>query len=199
MRFIIAFVASTLLAASPAFAAEDSGFYVGAGLGQASVEVDLGSGLPDFDGSDTAFKIFGGWKFMKYFAVELEYIDGGEADDTFRGSDGGLSVEEKVTIGFTGFNGSVLGILPIGEQFNVFAKVGMLLWDADLTGRVSACFEGVCESDTERDSESDSDFSWGLGAGFDFTENLGVQVEYQVFELSDADADLISGSVVWRF
>ncbi len=197
MRFIFAFVASVLLASAPAFAAEDSGFYVGAGIGEAGVDVDLGvSGVSDFDGSDTAFKVFGGWKVIKYLAVELEYIDGGEADDRWRFDDGEFSEQLRATVAFTGFNLSAVGILPIGEQFNVFAKLGLLFWDADGTLRYS---NSLGDSETERLGESDNDFSWGIGAGFDFTENFGVLVEYQGFKLDDADADLISGSVVWRF
>jgi opacity protein-like surface antigen len=84
MKFIIATLATALLAASPAFAADDSGFYVGAGIGEFGLELDH-SDLIRFDGSDTAFKVLGGYQLMKYFAVELEYIDAGEAEDIWRG------------------------------------------------------------------------------------------------------------------
>lgn len=190
MRFIIAFVAGTLLAASPAFAADDSGFYIGAGIGDGSVTVDIDE-ASDFDGSDTAFKVFGGYKFMKYLGAELEYIDSGDAEDKW--SEG---IEElKVTIGFSGFNASAVGILPIGEKFNVFGKLGFIMWDADLRAKFSA---GSFE-ESESDSDSGTDFSWGVGAGFDFTDNFGVRIEYQAFEIEDADSDLFSGSVVWMF
>lgn len=194
MRFIFAFVASALLASAPAFAADDAGFYVGAGIGDGSVTVDIDE-ASDFDGSDTAFKVFGGYKFMKYVGVELEYVDGGDAEDQWRESFEGVTEELKVTIGFSGFNASAVGFLPIGEKFSVFGKVGFMMWDADLRARYS--FDGF--SDSESDSESGTDFSWGVGAGFDFTDNLGVRVEYQAFEIEDADADLFSGSVVWMF
>ena len=194
MRFIFAFVTSALLASAPAFAADDSGFYIGAGIGDGSVTVDIDE-ASDFDGSDTAFKVFGGYKFMKYVGVELEYIDAGDAEDKWSESFEGISEELKVTIGFSGFNASAVGILPIGEKFNVFGKLGFMMWDADLRARYS--FDGF--SDSESDSDSGTDFSWGVGAGFDFTDNLGVRVEYQAFEIEDADADLFSGSVVWMF
>lgn len=194
MRFIFAFVASALLASAPAFAADDAGFYVGAGIGDGSVTVDIDE-ASDFDGSDTAFKVFGGYKFMKYVGVELEYVDGGDAEDQWRESFEGVTEELKVTIGFSGFNASAVGFLPIGEKFSVFGKLGFMMWDADLRARYS--FDGF--SDSESDSESGTDFSWGVGAGFDFTDNLGVRVEYQAFEIEDADADLFSGSVVWMF
>lgn len=40
-----------------AFAGSECGFYLGAGLGQTDVEIS------DFDESDSAYKIFGGYNF----------------------------------------------------------------------------------------------------------------------------------------
>ena len=88
----------------------------------------------------------------------------------------------------SGFNASLRGALPVGEQFSLFAKVGMMFWDVDVD---SAELSG---------SDSGEDFSWGIGAGFDFTETLGATVEYQGFEVEDTDTvDLISASLVWKF
>ena len=168
MRFIFALVIASAFAISPAMAA-GNGPYFGAGIGDFGVEVD------DFDASDTGFKVFGGYRFMDYFAAELEYIDGGTAED---------GVAE---IDVSGWNVSGLGRLPLGEKFNVFAKLGMIFWDADLGG-------------IARGSESGEDFSWGIGAGYSLTEQFGVQVEYQGFEISDADTvDMISLSGTWQF
>jgi OOP family OmpA-OmpF porin len=168
MRLIYAFVASALLASAPAFAADDSGFYVGAGVGDFGVEIGA------FDDSDIGFKVFGGYQFMKYLGAELEYIDGGTAEDF------GLKVD------VSGFNLSAMGILPVGEKFNVFAKLGMIFWDADLSGAA-------------RGSDSGEDFSWGVGAGYDFTDQFGARLEYQGFEIEDADGDMISLSASWKF
>ena len=52
------------------------GFYVGASIGQGTVKVDS----VDFDESDTAFKVFGGYSFNQHFAIELAYFDGGDAE-----------------------------------------------------------------------------------------------------------------------
>ena len=62
--------------AGSAAAELDPGFYVGAGVGQSKIEADD----INFDEDDTGFKVFGGYQFNKYFAVELAYIDGGNAD-----------------------------------------------------------------------------------------------------------------------
>lgn len=169
MRFIFAIVTAAVLAASPAMAADDGGFYVGAGVGSFSLEID------GFDDSDTGFKVLGGYGFNDYLGVELEYLDGGTVEEF------GLEID------VSGFNASVMGSYPVTEQFDVFAKLGMLFWDVDVSG-------------LGRGSDSGEDFSWGVGAGYDFTDNLGARIEYQGFEIEDVDtADLISASVVWKF
>ena len=168
MRFIFALVAASAFAISPAMAA-GNGSYIGAGIGDFGIKVD------SFDASDTGFKVFGGYRFMDYFAAELEYIDGGTAEDS------GFEID------VSGWNLSGVGRLPIGEKFNVFAKLGMIFWDADLGGLENA-------------SDSGEDFSWGIGAGYSFTDNFGMQVEYQGFEIEDTDTvDMFSASVVYKF
>ena len=171
MKFVFTAVASALLlSATPAMAADGTGFYVGAGFG--SMGVDVG----DFSGDDTSFKILGGWDFNQFIGGELEYIDGGSAEDF------------GVNIDVTGFNASLKGAYPFTEQFSVFGKIGMIFWDADLDGGEFS------------DSESGEDFSWGVGAGYDFTDNFGGRIEYQGFEIEDTDTvDLISASVVYKF
>jgi OOP family OmpA-OmpF porin len=172
MKLVYAAVAATLLVASPVMAADDGGFYVGAGIGIFGVEEG------SFDESDTGFKLFGGWMFNQYVGGELEYIDGGTVGDSDLGVDS------------TGINLALKGNWPVTEQFDVFGKVGYFFWDADidLTG----------DSGQEQ-NESGSDLSWGIGAGYDFTPNFGVIAEWQWFQIEEADADMMSASVVWKF
>jgi OOP family OmpA-OmpF porin len=170
MKRLIFAAAAALCLATPALAADEGGVYVGAGIG--SMGVDVGG----FSGDDFAYKVFGGWMFNPYIGAELEYLDGGTAED--RG----------VEIDVSGFNASLKGAYPFTDQFSVFAKVGMLFWDADVSS-----FEVNGSDDGE-------DFSWGVGLGFDFSDNLGVTLEYQGFEIEDTDTvDLISAGLVWRF
>lgn len=171
MKFIFAMLATAVLAASPAMAADDGGFYVGAGVG--SFGLDIGP----WSGDDIGFKVLGGYGFNQYFGLELEYLDGGTIED------GGLEIDAS------GFVASVMGTYPVTEQFGVFAKLGMLFWD------VEASIPGEGSG-----SESGEDFAWGIGAGYDFTENFGARVEYQAFTFeSDVDGDMISAAVVWKF
>lgn len=167
MKFIFAALAAAAFAISPAMA-KDNGFYVGAGIGEFGVDIG------PFDDSATGYKVFGGYQFMKYLGAELEYIDGGTVEDL------GLEID------VSGFNLSAMGILPVGEKFNLFAKVGMIFWDADISGKGGG-------------SDSGEDFSWGIGGGFNFTDNFGIRAEYQGFDIDEADGDMISLGASWQF
>ncbi len=191
MKICTALLAAALLASPLAMAAEDGGFYVGAGMGSFGIDYRETENSVDFTfkGDDTAFKLFGGYNFNRYIGTELEYFDGGTIDQSY---DLGKGTTLDVDIDVTGFNLSVVGVAPIGERFTVFAKLGMVFWDVDFTEDYSGAITVY--------NDSGEDLSWGLGAGFDFTEQFGARVEYQAFEVHDLDTvDLISASVTWRF
>ena len=153
-----------------AVAGADSGFYIGAGVGDASVKDT------DFDASDSAYKIFGGYNIgfipLVDFAVEASYVDFGKPST----SDGSVEV--------TGLNAFGLAGLSFGP-FGIFAKAGAISWDADAT------FGGLSESD------SGTDPAYGLGARFAFG-SFAVRAEYEVYDL-DADVDMVSVSGVYTF
>jgi opacity protein-like surface antigen len=116
--------------------------------------------------------------FNQFIGGDLEYIDGG----TVRDGDFGIDS--------TGFNVSVKGNWPVTEQFDVFGKVGYYFWDADID---------VTGNSGQESNESGSDVSWGIGAGWNFTENLGLVAEYQWFTVEEADSTLWSGGIIWKF
>jgi OOP family OmpA-OmpF porin len=178
---------SGLLAATHASAQA----FVGGSIGQSDIDSDITAGLitsGSTDGKDTAFKVFGGYMFNRHFGVEGAYVNLGEVSysgDFF----GDLVTGGKVEV--SGFNVAALGSYPISEQFSVFGKIGLFIWEAeasDVTGGVpfSAKDDGT-------------DISFGLGVGYDFTRNLGVRGEWERFKLDEVDADLLSIGIVWRF
>jgi OOP family OmpA-OmpF porin len=171
-RVLFAALASALFATAPVFAADDGGFYVGASIGQFGVD-ETG-----FSESDTSFKLFGGWMLNPFVGADIEYIDGGTVGEGDFGIDS------------TGINLSIKGNWPVSEQFDLFAKVGYYFWDADID---------VTGDSGQEFNESGSDVSWGIGAGWNFTENLGLVAEYQWFTVEEADSTLWSGGIVWKF
>ena len=170
MRLIHATVAAISLtaglAAAPAMAA-DNGFYAGGGIGY--YQLDAGGG---WDGGDFAWKLLVGYDFMKYFGVEIEYIDGGSPEDF------GVSVSSD------GWNFSAVGRYPFNESFNVFGKLGAMAWNADVGQGFG--------------SDSGTDFSWGLGAGWNIAEHFELRGEYQGLDVADG-AEFWTVSGVYRF
>lgn len=112
------------------------GGYVGAAAGRSSLQ-DKDQALPgaDVDDTDTGWKVFGGYTWNPYVALELGYVDFGKF------SASGQSGEWKVK----GVDLSVLGVWPLPNQFSLFGKVGANRWkvDNDVSGFGSTSDNGV--------------------------------------------------------
>lgn len=201
--FLLAY--SLLIAASPASAA-DRGFYAGAGLGQMNTEVDDVLGLDyDFDEDDVGFKVFGGYQFFPWLGVEGAYLDGGSP--SIKESRGDETL--KLGIDVWSLVASAVFALPVGERFELFVKPGIAYWDAS----TSLGFSSPTFSDSFRENDSGSAFFLGAGAGFEVTENFGLRLEYEWFEVApewdsdddefvdelDANAGYLSASFLFRF
>jgi OOP family OmpA-OmpF porin len=184
---VLGFALSTALAASQASAQA----YLGGSIGQSDIDDEITSGLitsGSADGKDTAFKIFGGYMFNRNFGVEGAYVDLGEV--SYSGFFGAAPVTGG-SVEVTGLNISAIGAYPVNEQFSVFGKIGLFMWEAeasDTTG--GAPFSA---------SDDGADVSFGVGVSYNFTRNLGVRAEWEMFKTDDADATLLSVGVVWRF
>ena len=160
------------LALFPVPALADSGFYIGAAAGGATQDIELG-GAPEIEEDDTAFKVFGGYKFdmsVVDLGVELGYIDFGEAE--INTADGEL-VFAPTGINLWGVAGFELG--PV----DLFAKLGVIAWDVETT-----TFAG-------RVSDDGTDFGLGFGAGFDIGK-VQIRGDYELFDTSDVDVSMLS-------
>ncbi|MGE0624376.1 MAG: outer membrane beta-barrel protein [Pseudomonadales bacterium] len=143
--------------------AKDDGFYIGASVGAASfqekVDIDF-EDIDDFDESDFAFKIFGGYQFNGLFALEGGYVDFGKPSN---------SDIEVDAYGLDAF--AVVGI-PLGP-IRGFAKGGGIYWDAEAT-----LFD-------EFEADDDGfDFAAGVGLELELF-GLGVRGEVEYFDIAD--------------
>jgi opacity protein-like surface antigen len=172
-----ALAASFSLLSLPAQSA-DNGIYLGASVGQSSVEFDdnIGGQNLNFDASATGFKAIAGWRFIDWLAVEANYVDLGSGDDN------GIETDAN------GVSLSAVGFVPVGPV-DLFARVGAVNWNADF----DAPNLGVSESD------DGTDLTYGVGAQFRVW-SLSIRGEYEVFDISDADTvDMFSIGVTWTF
>ena len=160
----------------------DPGFYIGAGVGESRLEVDE----VDFDESDTAFKLYGGYRFNPYFSIELAYFDGGTAEEEQRDLPATLEIESS------GVNVSAMVTAPFGENFSLFGKLGYASLDFEVAANVLG--ERI-----ELDDATEEELSFGAGAAYKINENFSLRAEYEAFDIDDVDASIATISAVFRF
>jgi OmpA-OmpF porin, OOP family len=165
--------------------ANTDGFYLGAGLGEFSTEIDEVSDVDnvdlDFDTDEDAKKIYAGWRFNRFFAVQVDQYEFGDSN---------LAVNLlPVTAATDGTAASIIGTLPLGP-IELFARAGILWYDVnvDLNGR-------------EVIDESGNDNVYSAGIGFTLAERFNIRLEYEEIRVDDAfdDADAVWVSANWRF
>jgi OmpA-OmpF porin, OOP family len=180
-------LASAMAFAGPAFA-QDTGFYAGISLSQSSADVDC-TGTTSCDDEDSAWKILGGYRFSKHFAVEFGYTDLGEVTGTVGAS--------NVAIESTAFELVAVGFLPFADKFSAYGKVGMYRGDTEAT--VTGPLGGSV-------SESNTGLTFAVGVQWDFTKNLAARAEWQKYSDvggdnvgGEGDVDVIGIGVIWKF
>lgn len=187
-------VSSLILSAPGAFAADDdTKFYVGVSAGQSNFN-DACDGLDTIgfvgscDDDDTGWKIFGGYNFNQNFGVEAAWVDLGEA--TANGTIGAAAATANVEV--DGFNISAVGRVPLGEQFSLFGKLGLYVWDASASATVATTSVFLDNDGT--------DISFGAGGQYDFSKNFGVRAEWERFSnVADDDVDLFTVGIAVKF
>lgn len=177
------FIAYAVALAGMAFSASAlAQAYVGASAGRSRIDIDC-AGTTSCDRTDTGAKIFGGYMFMPNFGAEIAYYDLGKATAEEPGISGSLRGKSLGVFG--------VAAAPFGP-FSVFGKLGAVSTKAEveLTGVGS-------------DSERKTNVGWGLGAAYEFTNNLGLRAEFERIRVEFADekddVDLITLGVHYRF
>jgi OOP family OmpA-OmpF porin len=187
-------VLATLAAASGFFSAQTMAQpYIGFSAGQADVDESMAiPGLIDpggrVDGKDGAFKLFGGYQFNPNFALEAAFVDLG--DVSYSGSFAGAPVTGG-RIQNSGVNLSAVGVVPLGQRFVLFGKVGMFLWYSEATD--------VTGGFGFRSEEDGADLSVGLGASVAIGQKVSLRAEWERFDMSNVDVDLVTLGFAYRF
>lgn len=190
-------------------AADDSGWYVGANIGQSNAKIDdekitsglLGAGFTTTliadDERDLGYKLFGGYQFNRYFALEGGYVDLGQFGFTATTTPPGTL---SGNIRLKGLNLDAVGILPLTERFSAFGRIGVNYAEAkdNFSG---TGFVNVMNPD---ESKRAANYKVGLGLQYDFTKTLGMRAEAERYRVNDAigskgDIDLFSLGLVYRF
>src|SRR5688572_29558516 len=159
------FLITTLIGASFSLAAlaQESGPYLGAALGQSKFKEWCDPTLAACDDKDSTWKLFGGYRFNRYFAVEGSYVDWGEVTAT--AASGARVAADQHSYGI-----AAVGSLQIGPQFTVFGKLGLLRTEQE-TRRITPAPLTVQRDETE--------LHYGLGVKYSLTKNWGLRAEWE--------------------
>jgi OOP family OmpA-OmpF porin len=171
-----------------------------------SVGLSIVEATSNLDDSDTAFGLAGGYQVNRNFAAELAYVDLGDISysatgtvtDGFSNFDAGLGIDQSTS----GPVFSVLGIVPIGERFTVFGRLGLALMSVDVDATVS--LDG--ESFTDSVSTDRSNPMYGIGGELGFNERFGVRLGWDRYanvgsddQAGEVDIDMISLGLRYNF
>lgn len=187
------FFAFTMATAGAAYANDNAnaGGYIGASVGSTSLPSEFD------DSSTTSFGISAGYRVNDNFAFEGSYLNLGTADLSTSEVISGVQVNAKGEIEITGINLGLVGIAPVSERFDLYGKVGVFMWDADLDITATGSMGGVTHTERASESESGTDLSFGVGGQFHVTDNFAIAGEFTRYDLEGDALDNIS--VVARF
>ena len=170
---------------APAAALAEHSSYIGASVGTATLDVVIGDlGIPGLPttlvGDDTAVKLFAGFNFdlpVVDVGIEVNYVDFGKPELDILG--------EPLLMASSGFNVAGIAGFYLGPV-NLFGKLGYSRWDTDIF------FDG------DIDVAEDEGLSHGIGLRFGLGR-LEVRGEYEIFDLDDAEFEMLSVGIAYQF
>lgn len=133
--------------------------YVELGIGKSDYSLGNGIGVFDSDEGDTAYSIRGGNFFNSNIGMEIGYTNFGSVHRA-----GGTTKAE-------GINLSLLGRMPLNQNFNLLAKIGTTYAKTDVSSNPTS---GVVAG-----SESEFGLSYGIGAEYLFTPQWSGVLQYE--------------------
>jgi OmpA-OmpF porin, OOP family len=202
-------VAALGLTLSTSVYGQESGWSMGANVGQSTSKWDndeissvalisaLTTDTTASDNKDTSFKVFFGYQFNQYFAIEAGYFDLGQS--TFTMNTLPLGELNNVTE-VMGVDIDAVAILPLSDMFAIFARFGANYAEVK-TSFTGSGFIGVNDFS---ESNRETNYQYGAGVQMNFTENLAARLEMENYRLtnpagSDDNVEVASLGLVYRF
>lgn len=149
--------------------ANESGVYIGAGMGSYSINVN------NLDKNDDVIKTLIGVQVNEMFGIE------GSMTDFDRVNNGGDRFEAD------GHGLSAVLSFPVGESSALFVKGGQFWWDADAS-----------ISNASQSSNGNDPF-WGAGFKFGFTDALALRLEAERYDVINSHVKTFTLGVDYRF
>ena len=190
--------------------AQQTGWYVGAGIGPSGAPIDddfvqvagATAGTISRDDSDTGWKLFAGYRADRHFALEGAYVKLGEfgaRHNVTAPAAGSLRRDFKAS----GWTFDAVGILPFSDRWSGFLKAGAFFSRVESSATTTGF--GLPPGVPAKSKRSEVNFKFGVGGQLDFTPRFGVRAELDHFfdvgdeKTGEGDIVLVSISLVVRF
>lgn len=121
----------------------------------------------DLDENDTLWKAFFGGQFNDWFGLEAGYLS------MDRASNQGSSFEAE------GYTAAAILSIPIATKSSFYVKGGGLWWDAQRSGSVNV-------------DKKNSDPFYGAGFRIGLSDHFSLRLEYERYQIVDANIDSAS-------
>jgi OOP family OmpA-OmpF porin len=188
-------IAILLVSLSSVAAAKEPYWYAGISLGESKTDRELVQNREstlvnvtnihtDFNATDSAWKIFGGYRFNDLLSIEVNYADLGRHSTftTMSAPDGFNTASIGVKRKITGYGADLVITAPVFGYFNVFGRVGAfrsrLQADAQLDGLIN--FTSGDPTERSRSTTVDETVArYGVGADWWFQSKIGLRLEWE--------------------
>lgn len=143
------------------------------------------------DRRDVNYKIYGGYRYSDNLAFEGGFVNLGQFKTNFNADyDGaaGPAGRGSAKASSYGLFVDALGIVPATEQLDLFGRAGLVLARTKVTGRGFSCDPGTLATCTSATADASNRVSasktrvlpkLGVGADYNFSDNLALRVEYE--------------------
>ena len=191
------------------------GFYAGGGIGASNVYSYTDScwgcwGDSEYGDEDFAYTFVGGYRFMRFFALEAGYLDSGTP-----GWDEALVFvpdladfyNVRADIDLQSYQLTGLAILPFLNIWEAYLRGGVTWWDGDSSQTLTR----IADNQVIRRSLSDSgtEFVLGIGGGVTLAGHWHLRIDYVYFPIDDsllalgpsddAYSDIFTAQINYRF
>lgn len=163
---------------------KNHGFYVGFSFGYSD---DKG-----LDDNGDTFKIFGGYRFNKFIALEGALVSLG--DDL--GSNNDL-IKDGISV-------QAVGIWPVAKRVELFGKAGFFTWEEWQVNETQFdCSDFgtgfICVEDQDKIDDGTGG-TFGLGFNYHISKRWSLRAEWERFlDVGEGDVDMISLGSFYRF
>jgi long-chain fatty acid transport protein len=149
------------------------------------------------DNKDLGIKVFAGYQFNKYLAVEGGFVNFNnfKAISTVTAGGPGSLVTDAQNDAWTL---AAVGTLPLGKDFSLFGKVGAANWRTTIrpySGDVSIV---GTPADADR-ADSGTNAFYGVGASYALLSNVDLRGEWERYDFGGDKIDLLTAGAAIKF